>query len=154
MEEIAISTQASSSSLLRLSYNELLTIYGRAANTEEKRILFELKDIFNSMVEIISSLDFTIRMRIVEGYYTDIKPQHWIPPDFLVGYKTLCGRSLTPEEEESVSRLDNFWELYQSKSKLLEYPMKLKVTFPPEQPNKKNRRRRKQTFDFRNIEEF
>lgn len=150
MEESAI-LSAASSSIKRITYPEIVSIYNGVPDVMERCTLFRLKDIFNSMVNIISGMEFTIHMQLVEGRENDPEPRHWQPPNFVDAYKSIAHRSLTAFEEECVQRLDGFWKLYISHVRTLDYPIKLKISFPA---NGRQPKRRKLTFEGRLTEDF
>lgn len=124
--EVATVSLATTSSR-SISYNELLSIYGRVPSQNEITTLRSIVNIFNEMVSIASKLEYKIHFRLLEGTCQDLLS--FSPPDFIHGYKALCGRIFAAEEIVSLQRLDQLWDTFASISKDLFLPLKMEVTF-------------------------
>lgn len=126
----AATVSLATSSSRAISFNELVTIYGRTPSHDEVSTLQTIVTIFNEMVSIASQLDYKIHFRLIEGTCEDLVC--FPHPRFIEGYKAQCGRLFNAEEKTSLERLNQLWDDYVSVSRDLFLPFKMEVTYPKE----------------------
>lgn len=109
-----------------LELSQLLTVYGREANQEDRNVLRDLLPILNCIITTVGQLEYSIGIRVEQGVLED---PFFPSPNILCSYSNLKADRVSEHEYLLLQELENLYRRFYDISFDLRFPLLLHFSF-------------------------